>query len=608
MDRKSLTILGVCFVLFILWGTFTRKYFPGQPLATNTVQNVPSPTNEPQVAHATTTSGTNAVVTTTAPTTSSTFLAHTEIPEQFLVVTNANARYTFTSRGGGLQEVELVGYPETTSTVRQRRGQTNQWATLNSPTVPPIFALLGDESLQGDNVYQLTRTPNGVHAEKTLPNGLTVVKDFQLSTNFLITASVQLENRSKQEITIPSYDLSAGTATPMNPEDRGYGQMVQWFDGSHAAQVGLSYFSTNTSTLLGMMPRTPKTQYLEGNSNVVWVAPQNQFFVMATIPEKPAQAVVVHAVDLPAPTEDVLKENPNAIRNPRGLESALVYPGLRLAPGGVAASQFNIFAGPKEYQTLAALSARFNNDIDKVMNYGWFGPISKALLVTMNWIHNAILLPYGWIIIFITVFLKVIFWPLTAASTRSAKRMQELQPQLKAMQEKYKDDPQKLPQKQWEFYKKHHINPMAGCLPMLLQVPVFIGFYYMLRTSIELRGVSFLWIGDLSKPDTVATLHLGAWFIPINPLPLIMGVTQLIQMRLTPMSPGMDASQQKMMKYMPLLYLLFMYNMSSGLVLYWTVSNVLAIVQTKLTRTQTPATSTPAAKPVAPMVPQKKKK
>src|SRR5579884_1980840 len=602
MDRKSLTILVICFILFILWGTFTRKFFPGQPVPTNQVSNVNVPANQAQSTNPATQAAPNPVVTTTtAPTTSSTFLAHSEIPEQFLVVTNANARYTFTSRGGGLQEVELVGYPETTSTVRQRKGQTNQWATLNAPNVPPIFALLGDESLQGDNVYKLTKTPSGVHAEKTFPNGLTVVKDFQLSTNFLITASVRLENHSKQEITIPSYDLSAGTATPMNPEDRGYGQMVQWFDGSHASQVALNYFNTNTSGPLGLWSRTPKTEYLGGSNNVIWIAPQNQFFVMATIPEKPAQAVVVHAVDLPSPLEDILKENPNAIRNPQGLESALVYPGLRLAPGGVAASQFNVFAGPKEYQTLAALSARFNNDIDHVMNYGWFGPISKALLVTMNWIHDAIRLPYGWIIILITVVLKAIFWPLTAASTRSAKRMQELQPQLKALQEKYKDDPQKLPQKQWEFYKKNHINPMAGCLPMLLQVPVFIGFYYMLRTSIELRGVAFLWIGDLSKPDTVATLHLGGWFIPINPLPLIMGVTQLIQMRLTPMSPGMDASQQKMMKYMPLLYLLFMYNMSSGLVLYWTVSNVLAIVQTKLTRTQMQPAAAVPAKAATPM-------
>ncbi|MDB6022054.1 MAG: rane protein insertase, YidC/Oxa1 family, partial [Pedosphaera sp.] len=212
-------------------------------------------------------------------------------------------------------------------------------------------------------------------------------------------------------------------------------------------------------------------------------------------------------------------------------------------------------------------------------------------------------------------FIKLVFWPLTQASTRSAKRMQALQPQLKALQEKYKDDPQKFTAKQWEFYKKNKVNPLSGCLPMLIQIPVFIGFYGMLRTAIELRGAPFLWIGDLSKPDTVFSLFLPFHFLgfsdaffPINPMPLIMGITLLVQGQLAPMSPSMDPGQQKMMKYMPLMMLLFMYNLSSGLALYWTVNNMLTIVQTKLTRMQKDPVLTETAKPTTPTPPQKKKK
>ena len=184
------------------------------------------------------------------------------------------------------------------------------------------------------------------------------------------------------------------------------------------------------------------------------------------------------------------------------------------------------------------------------------------------------------------------------------KRMQALQPQMKALQEKYKDDPAKMNKKLMEFMKENKVSPMGGCLPMLLQIPVFIGFYQMIRSAIELRGVSFLWAADLSKPDTVA--YLPGLDFPINPLPLLMGATMLWQARMTPVTPGMDPMQQKIMKYMPMMFMVFLYNFSAGLTLYWTVQNLLTIAQMKLTKTQTdPA---PAA-PVSPAArPPKKKK
>jgi YidC/Oxa1 family membrane protein insertase len=141
--------------------------------------------------------------------------------------------------------------------------------------------------------------------------------------------------------------------------------------------------------------------------------------------------------------------------------------------------------------------------------------------------------------------------------------------------------------------KQNKVSPMGGCLPMLLQIPVFIGFYKMLQTAIELRGASFLWAADLSRSDTIFVIP-GLEF-PINPLPLIMGVTMLWQSHMTPPSPGMDPMQQKMMKYMPLMFIVILYNFSAGLSLYWTVQNLLTIAQMKLTRNVavTPVTPTP---------------
>jgi YidC/Oxa1 family membrane protein insertase len=192
------------------------------------------------------------------------------------------------------------------------------------------------------------------------------------------------------------------------------------------------------------------------------------------------------------------------------------------------------------------------------------------------------------------------------------KRMQLLAPEMKALKEKYKDDMQKFTQKQWELYRKHKVSPVSGCLPMAIQMPVFIGFFMMIRSAIELRGAHFLWIADLSKPDTLFMIP-GLTFIPFistpaglpfNLLPLLMGGSMLWQSHLQPPSPGMDPTQQKMMRYMPLMFLLMLYNYSSGLALYWTVNNVLTVAQTKLTKMK----QEPVAPAVSVLTPVSKKK
>ena len=212
--------------------------------------------------------------------------------------------------------------------------------------------------------------------------------------------------------------------------------------------------------------------------------------------------------------------------------------------------------------------------------------------------------------------MKVVFWPITRAQTRTSRRMSALQPEMKALQAKYKDEPLKMQKKMSEFWKEHKINPMSGCLPMLLQMPIFFGFFFMIRTAIELRGVSFLWVKDLAKPDTLAIIP-GLNFIPfistpeglpINLLPIFMGITMLWQARLTPASPGMDPAQAKMMKYLPAIFILFLYNYSAGLALYWTVQNLLSVMQTKLTKIDAPAGRATPGQTATILTPASKKK
>jgi YidC/Oxa1 family membrane protein insertase len=599
MDRKSFTILALCLLAFLFVPRLVNKIYPPKPLpagSTNVTSAEVSSTNSP--------AATPPSLQPSEPGTPRAPIAFSSAqPEELIEVTNSAAHYTFTSHGGGLKEIELLHYPEVVSTIRHRRTQTNRVATLNTFTPAPTLALLDGPEVQGDGVFKLTRTTDGIRAEKELTNGLTLVKTFDVSTNYLVLASVQLENRSDKSLSLPGQAWFVGTATPMNARDDGSAVDVMWYNGTKAQDIGArGVFATKG---FACTPRVPPPEYRAGQTNVGWVAVHNQFFALAVMPtlQEPAFQLVVRTNPLPQPSEEELTYR--SVREPVGYTAEMLYPPLTLAPHQKLQRQFTIFAGPKEYRTLATIAAGLNNNVDAIMGYGgFFGFFSKALLLGMNTLHQFLGLPYGWVIVLITVIIKVVFWPLTQASTRSAKRMQLLQPQIKALQEKHKDDPVKAQRKMMEFWKEHKINPMSGCLPTLIQMPVFFGFFFMIRSAIELRGAPFLWVGDLSSPDTL--FIIPALNFPFNLLPLIMGATMLWQAHLTPPSPGMDPAQAKMMRYMPLMFLVFLYNYSAGLTLYWTVQNFLSIVQTKLIRTM-PEPTLPGKGPVLTPPPKKRK-
>ncbi len=571
MDRKSIIVIAACLGTLVLWVTVVIPKFtpPPKPVA-------PGSTNAPVLAEASPTSPAPRSAATNTP---KSVIAANAL-EALLEVTNENSHYTFTSHGGGLKLVELVNYPETVAK-KKDRPPTSRGATLNTQTPVPTLAVVDGEALQGDGIFALTRTATGVRAEKTLAGGLTIIKEFTLSTNYLLGATVRLENHSAEPLVLPEQKWVVGTATPMSLQDNGQAVGVMWYDGDKKQDVSGAYFDNKT---LGCFPGTPLSEYRRGQSNVVWAAIHNQFFTLAAMPLEPAGEVLVHKVSLPKPSAEEIAATPGVNREPAGFTATLLYPAVTIPPNQAVQHQFSLFAGPKEYQTLARIADRFSNKVDLVMNFGFFGFFAKALLLVMNWFHDVLRLSYGWAIILCTVLIKLIFWPLTAASTRSMKRMQALQPQMAAIKEKYKDDPLKMNKKTMEFMKENKVSPLGGCLPMALQMPIFFGFYTMIQSAIELRGASWFWVADLSKPDTLCMIP-GTHF-PFNLLPLIMGGTMFWQAQLAPPSPGVDPAQQKIMKYMPLMFLVILYNFSAGLALYWTVSNLLTILQTKLTKTE----------------------
>lgn len=580
MDRKAVIVLIVSFLLLVAWYPLVNLIYPPAPL--------PAATNE---WHRT---GQPAAAATNAAPTAFLSAAPTNLPprpkvdagkpEQIERLVHDGITYLFTSHGGGLKAIELdpKKYPQT---IRRKKSEQalEPGVVLNRGALAPVLALGGHPALEEDGYYDLQRVGPGVRAVKTLSNGLHIVKEFLPGTNYLVQALVRIENRGREPVILPTHEVVAGTASLVNSKEEVMQLGVFVRDPKRTKHVDEGWFANRT---LGCFPGTPRPLYRSEGDPVTWVASHNRFFALAAIPATPAAEAVARKVDLPLGEKDAAKNI--------GIEAALIFRGQTVAPGTSVVHQLTLYAGPKEYNGLARLAEQMKNDLDHLMKFnGFFGFFSKVLLLSMNGLHDAFKLPYGLAIIVITIIIKLLFWPLTKASTRSMKRLAELQPEMNKIREKYKDDPQKMNRKMMEFMKEHKVSPLGGCLPMLIQIPVFFGFYFMIQSAIELRGASFLWAWDLSVPDTVATL---AGF-PLNPLPLIMGATMFWQAKLTPPSPGMDPTQQKIMQYMPLIFLFVLYNMSSGLTLYWTVQNILTIVQTKITKTKDAKTPPPAPAP-----------
>ena len=252
-------------------------------------------------------------------------------------------------------------------------------------------------------------------------------------------------------------------------------------------------------------------------------------------------------------------------------------PAFELAPGEVKSFDFKAYNGPK----IISLLDKYNPSTGKVMHLSW-GPLDylARLLLWVLIKFNEILHSYGWSIICLTIVVRLLFYPVTAKANASMKKMQLVQPQLAALREKYKDNPQLLNTKMMELYRQEGVNPFGGCLPILLQIPVFFALYATLEGAVELRQVAFWWCKDLAAADTVATIPLYFFDLPINPLVLAMTLLMAIQQRMTPMSG--DPMQKKMMMMMPGIMLIFLYDLPSGLTLYWTVSNLFSIIQLKL--------------------------
>lgn len=243
---------------------------------------------------------------------------------------------------------------------------------------------------------------------------------------------------------------------------------------------------------------------------------------------------------------------------------------IGVAVGQSAVNRFTMYVGPKDLDTLR----KVNPKLEQVVDFGWMGFLAKPLFLIVNWLNDGYVHNYGWAIVLVTVAINFILFPLKLSNMKSMRKMQALQPQIQSINERYKNvglrDPKKADQNQevMDLYKKHGVNPMGGCVPMLLQIPFFFAFYKVFTVSVEMRGASWLWVTDLSQPE-----HLA-----IKILPIAMIASQFWMQKMTPQTTG-DPAQQRMMMFMPLIFGFMFYNFPSGLVLYYLTSNLVGMGQ-----------------------------
>jgi len=296
------------------------------------------------------------------------------------------------------------------------------------------------------------------------------------------------------------------------------------------------------------------------SGKVDWIAYLDRYFISAVVPESQENAML-----------RLILEDETVVVN-QYLQPTAIY-----QPGTTRTYAYSLYFGPKSASILKSL----NRGLEKAVNFGWFDIVAKPCLWLMNRIHG-IVPNYGVAIILLTILIKIILWPLGSKSYKSMNEMKKIQPLMAEIREKYKDDKKTMNQEVMGLYRTYKINPMGGCLPMIVQIPVFIALYRMLYEAIELRHAPFFgWINDLSAPDRLFRFDFAIPFMQepygIPVLTLIMGATMFLQQKMSP--PMGDPAQAKMMLLMPVIFTFIFINFSSGLVLYWLVSNVLSILQ-----------------------------
>jgi len=556
MDRTAWIAVTLCVIGLVVWQIYVVKQTPPRhaPVSVAPEQTSPSasiPSSTPLAAPAAAPKAAEPVA---------------SFPEKIETLRNSDVELRFTNRGGGIKEAILLG----------QVAEKGERVALNSAESAPIGAIIESRELGTPAFSEFTASReanSAVKFERVTAEQIAVRKKFffqqspEKKDNFIVEMDVGLENRGTELYRNAGYFVALGSAAPIHPKDYPSYTRLVWCIAGKAKGIDVGWFGSSGG-FLGMGQRAARPFYQENIAGAEWVAVSDQFFTTLVVPlTAKADAVWGRRFDIErAPDQKLL-----------GIEGALGMPGFEVQPGQSYSARFEIYAGPKLYHRLAHLP---HNEAE-IMDFGMFKLVCQFLLNFMNLLHSW-LHDYGLAILALTTVIKLTLWPIQNKANRSMRQMAALSPKMQELKEKYKDDPTRMNQEVMKLYKQYGINPVGGCLPMMIQIPIFFGLFKMLGQAVELRNAKFLWVKDLSQPDTIAHLPLLGW--PINIIPLCMAATQIWLMAMTPKTG--DPTQRRVMMFTPLIFLFICYNFAAALALYYTAQNLFSILQFYQNRNQ----------------------
>src|SRR6266513_1304962 len=475
MDRTAWIAITLCVLGLIAWEIWIAR----QPLPPPAVATAPSA--PPLASDIPAASAPLAVATPVQQAGTAATPGPSATPAQFEEKTetlrNSDVELHLTNRGGGISEAVLLNYPSEVG--------KSERVTLNSPARTPIGAIVDDPAAPVLPEYKIAREVDTVALEYVTPEQVTIRKKFffpsinEKKDNFVAKLDVDFTNNGAAPYASPGYFLGIGSAARIHRNDYPSYTRLVWLVGGHTKGIDVGWFAEGGG-FFGMGQHPPRPYYTQSVNAAEWVAASNQFFTTLAVPlTGKADGVWGKRFEI-----DPAEKN-------YGLEGAMHLPGFRVEAGQTYNAHFQLYLGPKLYHRLAQLE---HNEAE-VMEFGIFKIICQALLNALNTFHS-FLGNYAAAILALTTIVKLSLWPLQTKATASMRRMSALSPKIQELREKYKDE------------------------PTLIQIPIFFGLFTMLRQAVELRGAYFLWIRDLSQPDTMAHLPVVGW--PINILPLIM--------------------------------------------------------------------------------------
>lgn len=465
----------------------------------------------------------------------------------------------FSNQGAVLKNLDIKQYKEVSMILgseKERAFFALYWGRdMENPVEVPFYF---DDSLKGDLKFSFYQDFKNTESGEELR----VTKTFQFYPDqYSIDVSVFIENKESEKpvnLNFNGYAYTLGLGPQIGPN----------FDELGGRGEYRNFYTYKNEKRDSVGVDREKSKQLENKEAYSWLSIVGKYFALVAIPE-------ARPIDY-----TYRKASFTAVDDPEK-EGAQLYMHMPGAKAFRKVDRFTFYIGPKLKKELNKLEDQHLDEI--VDTIPIIGFLRNGLQVLLDFIQGMVK-NYGLAIILMTIVIRLLLFPLTFKSSESTTRMQALSPKIKELREKYKDNPQKMNQEVAQMYQKEKINPMSGCWPMLLQIPIFIAFYDLLRTHFPLRQAEFIapWIADLSQPESIATLPFDIPFLgnAIRILPVLFVATQVLSMKITQASGANTNTSMKMITYaMPVFFFFILYDMPSGLFVYWTFSNILGIFQ-----------------------------